>query len=142
MNSNDGATLVFLGIYLVALAIGVAIAIFVLYLLFSWQKRVPAAHRAIEPVMIWLLLIPCVNLVWNFFVFQRIPISFKRYFDSVGDTSVGDCGEKLGLYYSIAVICCMIPLLNFLAGPASLILLIMFLLKINELKKKIPVDAV
>lgn len=101
-------------------------------------KRVPAEHRKMEPGLVWLLMIPCFPIVWNFFVFQRIPDSLKSYFDSIGKTDVGDCGKQLGLFYAIAGACSIVPFLNYLAGPASLILLIIVLVKLMDLKKSLP----
>ena len=39
-----------------------------------------------EPAMVFLLLIPCFGLVWNFFLYPRLSRSFQKYFQSVGDT--------------------------------------------------------
>lgn len=117
--------------------IGVIINAVICYFVSSWLKKVPAQHRKMEPGLVWLLMIPCFPIIWNFFVFQRIPDSFKSYFDSVGRTDVGDCGKGLGLAYAICVACGLIPFLNYIAGPAALVLLIINLVKMNELKNKI-----
>jgi hypothetical protein len=109
----------------------------VCYFVSSWLKKVPAQHRKMEPGLVWLLMIPCFPIIWNFFVFQRIPDSFKSYFDSVGRTDVGDCGKGIGLGYAICAACSVIPFLNYVAGPATLVLLIINLVKMNELKNKI-----
>jgi hypothetical protein len=101
--------------------------------------QIPEKHRSMSPGQVWLLLIPCFNLVWVFFVFPGLSKSFKSYFDSVGDTSVGDCYAQVALWYSIATACCMVPCLNYIAGPASLVLLIIYLVKAYELKAKIKV---
>jgi hypothetical protein len=90
-----------------------------------------------EPGMVWLLMIPCFPLVWNFFVFQRIPESFASYFSAQGRTDVGDCGKQIGLWYAITAVGACIPLVGYIAGPASLVLLIISLVKLNELKNKI-----
>jgi hypothetical protein len=79
--------------------------------------------------MVWLLMIPCFSLVWNFFVFQQLADSYKAYFASIGRTDVGDCGKGIGLGYAICAIFC---------GPAALVLLIIYLVKVMDLKSQIP----
>ena len=96
-------------------------------------------NRVTEPChMVWLLLIPCFNFVWNFFVFLKLSDSFKSYFDSQGVTDVGDCNRTLALAYCIATVLCIVPCLNYIAGPTSLVLLIITLVKYNDLKNRIP----
>ena len=107
------------------------------YFISSSLGKVPAAHRKLEPGLVWLLMIPCFPIVWNFFVFLRVPESFKSHFDAQGRTDVGDCGRSIGLAYAICVACSFIPLVNYLTGPASLVLLIICLVKFNELKNKL-----
>ena len=132
---------VILVVFFVALLIGLAIAAAICVMLHIIQARVPEEHQKISPPAIWLMLIPLFGLVWNFFVFQRIPDSYKSYFDSVGDQSVGDCGKGVGLWYAICAACCIVPCLNYIAGPAALVLLIIFLVKLFTLRGKIPEPA-
>lgn len=125
------------GIVAIFAVIGLIINAVICYFISSWLGKVPAAHRKLEPGLVWLLMIPCFPVVWNFFVFLRVPESFKSYFDAQGRTDVGDCGRSIGLAYAICVACSFIPFVNYLTGPASLVLLIISLVKFNELKNKI-----
>ena len=118
-----------------------AVNIVLVFLLYTDFTRVPRGFRKLEPSLVWLLLIPCFNLVWNFFVFPRMSESFKAYFDSVGDASVGNCGRDLGLGYSICSAASMIPFVGCFTGIASLVLFIIYLIKANELKNRIPLTA-
>jgi hypothetical protein len=102
---------------------------------------VPQQFRRQEPGMVWLLLIPCVSIVWNFFVYPRVAQTLKAYFDSVGRTDVGDYGESIGLAYCICVVCAFIPYLGILTGLAAIVLLIIFLAKVNALKNSIRPDS-
>src|SRR5689334_14549782 len=70
---------------------GLIVTVVVCALLYNAQSAIPPEHRRIEPGMVWLLLIPLFGLIWNFFVFQRIPESYQSYFYSMGRTDVGDC---------------------------------------------------
>lgn len=122
----------------VTLIIGFAISILIAAMLYTIQKRVPAEHQKIDPLMVWLLLIPIFNLVWNFFVFQRIPQSYQSYFQAQGRTDVGDCGKMIGLWYAICAAVTIVPCLNYLAAPAALVLLIIFLVKLFGLRGQVP----
>ena len=88
--------------------------------------------------MVWLCMIPCLNLVWVWFAFPRLADSFKAYFDSVGDNSVGDCGKGLAFGFCGCWVGAVIPYIGGLILMAALIIVIIFLIKAVELKKKIP----
>jgi hypothetical protein len=112
----------------------IAVGIFIIYLLYTCFQRIPPQHRLMEPAMVWLMLIPLFNIVWQFFVFIRLSRSFQQYFASKGRTDVGDCGEALGLWGLI---------LNLIGCfPVGVVLLIIYLVKVTSLKKQIPVGAV
>lgn len=119
----------------------IAITIIILVYLYGVLKKIPQQFRKMEPGMVFLLLIPCFSTIWLFFVNIRISESFKAYFDSKNDTSVGDCGKQLGLWAAIlsaaGVVLSWIPLFGQLFPLASLVLLILFLVKINTLKGQI-----
>ena len=118
-----------------------AVNILVVFLLYTDFERIPRNFRKLDSGLVWLLLIPCFNLVWNFFVIPRLADSFKAYFDSIGDTSVGNCGRDLGFGYAIVTAASVIPFVGCLTGIVSLVLLILFLVKANELKNRIPRTA-
>jgi hypothetical protein len=132
--------------------LGLAFAIFVNYLLFDAFRRVPQAFRLMEPGLVWLLMVPCFSVIWNFWVFPKLADSMKAYFDSAGRPDVGDCGRQTGMIYcflSVApLVLCLpscIPIigglfscLSGLCSLASLVLLILYLVKVTGLKKQIP----
>ncbi len=70
-------------------------------------------------------------MAWNFFVYPRLSDSYKEYFDSVGRHDIGDCGRNLAFWYCV---CYIIPCVNII----SLVLLVIYLLKANDLKNQIP----
>jgi len=133
-----GMLIVFAIIAIVALVIGIVL----LYLLYSCFERIPQQHRQMESWQVFLLLIPCFNLVWNFFVFPKLARSYQSYFAEQGRTDVGDCGEQIGLWYAICTVASIIPFLNYIAGPAALVLFIIFLVKALTLKGQIPIQTV
>jgi len=121
-----------------ALVGGFAISVAICALLYVCYSRIPVQFRKQEPGLVWLLLIPCFNFVWNFFVYLQLADSYQAYFASVGRTDVGDCGKGIGLGYAICIACCIVPCLNLLAAPAALVLLIIYLVKAMDLKSQIP----
>jgi hypothetical protein len=125
----------------IGVIIGLAITIALILALASCFKRIPPQYRLMEPGMVWLLLIPCFNIVWIFFVYLRLPLSYQNYFRAHGRTDVGDCGYQLGLWYCISVVASVIPFVNYCAGPIALVLLIIYLVKVLGLKGQIPVGA-
>jgi hypothetical protein len=116
-----------------------ALSVIGVVLIYMDYQRIPASFRKLEPGLVFLLLIPCFSVVWNFFVFPRLADSFKACFDSIGDRSVGDCGRDLGIGYSICSAVSVVPLLGCLTAVVSLVLLILFLVKADGLKNRIPV---
>lgn len=127
-----------MAIVLIPILIGLAINILICFLIYSGQKRVPEEHRELEPVLVWLLLIPCFHFIWNFVVFPKVSRSMKSYFDSEEDYSVGDCGAQMGLFYAISVVATLIPYLNCIALLAGIVFLIIYVIKITELKSRLP----
>jgi len=126
---------------IVVLVIAIAILLVVCYLLYTCFKRIPQQYRLMEPGMVFLLLIPCVNLVWIFFVTSRLSRSFQAYFAAHPGANVGDCGQQIGLWWSICYALQIIPFVNYLAGPAALVLAIIYLVKVLGLKNQIPEGA-
>ena len=122
----------------VGLVVGAAIGVVISILLYQCFTRIPAEHQKMSPGMVFLLLIPLFSLIWNFFVYQRLPESYQSYFAAQGRTDVGDCGKQLGLWYAICAACSLVPCVNSFAGIAGLVLLIMFLVKAFELRRQIP----
>lgn len=125
----------FLAVWAVA---WLAVAAVICWLLYSALERVPAEHRKQTPGLVWLLLIPCFGAIWSFFVFPRISQSYKSYFASAGRTDTGDSGEAIAWALCVAWVACLVPLLNLLALPVTLVLLIIYLVKIMGLKGQIP----
>jgi hypothetical protein len=118
-----------------------SITIFIIYLLYTFLKALPPEYRLMDPTLVWLLLIPCFNLIWNFFVYPRIAKSYQNFFVAHGRTDVGDCGAGLGIAYAICAVLVSIPCVNYITGifcgPAMLILLIIYLVRLHGLKREI-----
>lgn len=132
---------IYIAIGIVALIVSLAITIVVAVLIAGCYARIPQQYREMEPGMVYLVLIPCFNLVWIFFVTLRLSTSFQKYFAAHARADVGDCGYQLGLWYSICMVAGIVPCVNYVAGPAALVLLILYLVKVMGLKNQIPAGA-
>tara|TARA_B100000809_G_scaffold84452_1_gene82912 strand:+ start:2407 stop:2919 length:513 start_codon:yes stop_codon:yes gene_type:complete len=130
-------------IVLLILAVYVAICLF----LSSCFKRIPEEHRKLKPGLVWLLTIPVLNIVGNFFVYPALAKSYVAAFESQGSNPHGNCGHTLALVYCILVavttVLPWIPCLNILGCfncllyPAALVIWIIFLIKAGGLKSQI-----
>ena len=133
-----------IGVISVAVIVGLAIGVLICLFLSNCLSAVPEEHRKQNTGMVWLLLIPCFNLVWNFFVYPKIAESFQSYFESTGRTDLGDCSRGLAMWYCILAVVSvplgMIPLIgliNCLLGPATLVVWIMVLVRFAGLKRQV-----
>ena len=141
-NPEDAIALIVM-LVLTAIIVVVAIAVwaFILYTYYSALNSIPAQFRTMEPWQVFLLLIPCFNIIWLFFVVQKIPESFRNYFHAIGDHSRGDCGAGIGLWYAILTIVSAIPLVNYISVFPTLILMVMFVVKMWQLKGVVQSSA-
>jgi hypothetical protein len=120
--------LVFLLLYLALIVFGMVLGISNLIINFLALDKLPPQFRQMEPWQVFLLLIPCFNVVWMFFVLTKVPASLQAYFYANGRKDVDDCGAQLGLWTAITLIVCPI---------VPLVTLPMYLFKINGLRKQI-----
>lgn len=129
---------------LIGLLVGIGIGAALCYFISSWLKEVPEEDRVMTPGQVWLLLIPFFNFYWNFRVYMYdVPQSFKNYFQRKGkerNEEVGDCGKTMGMWLCICTLSSLIPFVGSIVGMGTLVFLILWMLKIHELKNKIIAD--
>jgi hypothetical protein len=89
-----GVFCVFIG---VGLAVWLIIAIFFVLTLQKALSRVSPRNRLMEPGMVWLLLVPCVNIVWQFLVAIRVPDSLRNEFRDRRQDDGSDYGKGIAL---------------------------------------------
>ena len=104
-------------------------------------RSVPSQYRLQEPEKVWLLMIPLFNLYWNFKVFPALAESYQAYFYSRGVAQVEDCGEQLARWYCICSCLWVVPCLNGITAIASLVLIILFLVRAHELRNRISLGG-
>jgi hypothetical protein len=129
--------------------IAILIGIFIGFLLFlvpmvfyilTLQKalnRCAPENRAMQPAMVWLLLVPLLNLVWGFIVVINMAKSLGAEFQKRGIAEEPEPGKKLGMIMCVLFCCSIIPLLGMLASLGGLVCWIMYWLKIAGFSKKL-----
>lgn len=94
--------------------------------------------RTMEPGMVWLLLIPFFNLIWHFFVVLGLAKSlgneFKRRGIPIPEITPG---QNIGLAMCICACCSIVPLLGLLASLASLVLWVVYWVKIADYSRRL-----
>jgi len=114
-------------LFLCVIAVGIAYIAF----LYSVLNKCAPRSRTMQPGMVWLLLIPLFNVVWNFLVVNALADSLGKEFRLRG-VPVDDPkpGKSLGLAMAICSACGIIPIVNLLAIIPQFILWVMYWVKI------------
>lgn len=130
---------VFIGVMCVVLAIAIAVGICALLTFSKALSRCKPRNRTMEPGMVWLNLVPCLNIVWQFLTVIRVSESLKNEFYDRGWDDRGDFGKGVG----IAGLCLNIagslpiPIVQMVLGLASLVCLIMYWVKVAGYSKEL-----
>jgi hypothetical protein len=140
--ANDAAVKAGMAVgFLIGFAIIFAIflipAIFFNLTLQKALNRCAPENRAMQPGMVWLLLIPLFNLVWQFLVVINVAKSLGAEFQKRGMAEEPEPGKTLGLVMCILVCCGIIPYLGVLCSIGALICWIMYWVKIAGYSSKL-----
>jgi hypothetical protein len=122
-------------LFIVACFFLLPVVFYILALSRALNKCSPAS-RTIDPAMLWLLLVPFVNLVWNFFVVLGMAKSLSNEF-RLRNLPVSDPtpGQSIGIAMCICAACTIIPILGTVAWLACLVLWIVYWVKIAEFSR-------
>src|ERR1039458_10469303 len=94
-----------------------------------------------EPGMVWLLLVPFLNLIWNFFVVMGLASSLANEYARRGIPSPDPSpGQSIGIAMSVCNCCCIIPVLGVLAGLASVVLWVVYWAKVAEFSRMLDIQ--
>ena len=116
-------------------------------------RTVPAEHRKVSNLQIWLLVVFPLSLLWMFIVLPGISASWRSWSTSRGDTTAGQCGLRTGWWASILglvsnllglqpligggpALTLFLQVVSFVTGLVGFIFLIAFCVIINDLKLK------
>lgn len=120
------------GITMIVLLVCLAVTVFYILAIRGCLEKCQPQSRAMEPGMAWLLIIPFVNLIWNFFVAINVSKSLSNEFRARGiPTTEAEPGKTLGLALSVVGVACLIPGVSKFAGLAYVVLLGVYWVKIN-----------
>jgi hypothetical protein len=123
-------------LFLVVLLGGLALAIAYILTLSNAVKKCSPSARTMQPGMMWLLLIPLFNLIWNFLAVNAISDSLGNEFRLRGMQGIEpEPGKSIGMPMAICGACSLIPILGILASLAYLVLWIMYWVKVSSLSK-------
>ena len=139
MDSSTIVRVVAGSVFLVAVAVAIAFIVFLGRLL---SKCAPAS-RTMQPGMVWLSLIPVFGIIWSFLVVSALGKSLGNEFRlrSIASTEP-EPGKTLGMAMCVCQACGIIPFLNFLAAPATLVLWIMYWMKMAGYSRMLDQDAI
>jgi len=121
-------------------AMGVFLVPAILYLVFlsGVLKKCSPPSRTMQPGLVWLLLIPLFNLIWNFFVVLAIADSLANEFRLRNIASDDPTpGKSVGVALCVCYACMIVPIVNLLAMLPALILWIVYWVKIAEFSRRL-----
>jgi len=129
---------IFIVIMLIAIAIGLTVAIFFYLTLSRCLSRVQPHNRDMEPGQVWLNFIPCFGMVWIFITILRIASSLRKEFEDRGWRSDSESyGQNVGLGYAICALLGAIPYIGFIFSLASLVCFIMYWVQIANFSRQL-----
>jgi len=143
MRDDDAAIIVIVFVVLIILAIALAIQIFFLLNVSRCLALVRPRNRDMEPGLVWLNLIPCLNLIWSFMIVLKVASSLRKEYEYRRWPTEGEnFGSNVGLGWAICVILANIPYIGILFGIPGLICFIMYWVQIanyrNQLQSEPP----
>lgn len=120
----------------------VFLVVYVLFLL-CLQKALARCHpdnRAMNPGSVWLNLVPCLNVVWQFLTVIWVADSLDREFRDRRLRGDGDYGKGIGLASCVLNLLGNIPYIGLLFGLAGLVCFVVYWVKIAGLSRQLAED--
>lgn len=137
----------FLGVFLIALfiglAIGITIMVFYLLNLQNALKQCAPQNRTMEPNMVWMCFIPLFNYYWNFRIASDISNSLAAEYRARGlQLSEERPGYQVGMAYAILNCCGIlswvgVPVIPQLCGLAGFVCWIIYWVRIAKFKNEL-----
>jgi Na+/H+ antiporter NhaB len=117
-------------VVLIAVAIGITIQVFFLLTLSRAFNNCRPENRTMEPGLVWLNLVPCLNIVWIFVTVIRLAASLRAEFAMRGNRREDDYGQNIGIAYNVLAFAGAIPFIGPVFSIGSLVCFIMYWVKI------------
>jgi hypothetical protein len=119
----------------IGLVISVIISVFFLLNLQQLLKEVQLHNRLVPHNNVWLMFIPLFNLVYGLILYPQICESVKNEYSSRNIDAQSSFSKELAIALPILTVCSIIPFLGILSGFASIVIFIVFWVKMAEYKK-------
>lgn len=143
--SDEAAAAGMIGVFLVFILVVALLSLLpTIFYLVTLQKalsRCQTHNRAMDPGLVWLMLIPFFNIIWHFFVVINLSDSLEREFIERGLQSEPAPGRSLGLAVCILNVCSIIPYLGVLSGLAGFVCWIIYWVKIADFSSRLFCSA-
>ena len=127
----------FIGLFFVIFAILILPTIFFLLTLQRALSKCSPANRTMTPGLVWLQIIPFFGFIWQFFVVFAVANSLDNEFGARRIQEEPKPGQSIGLAMCITRVCTVIPFVGILAGIASIVLWIVYWVKIAGFSRKL-----
>jgi hypothetical protein len=127
----------FIGLFFVIFAILILPTVFFLLTLQRALSKCSPANRTMTPGLVWLQIIPFFGFIWQFFVVLAVANSLEHEFGARRIPEERKPGQTVGLAMCITRVCTIIPFVGIFAGIASVVLWIVYWVKIAGLSAKL-----
>lgn len=129
---------IIIGMMLAALLLLLIPTIFWLLTLQKALGRCRAENQAMAPAMVWLMLIPLFNIVWQFILVINVSKSLKNEFVSLNtEPDTAEPGKAVGLAMCILNVISTVPYLGTVLGIGGLVCWIIHWIKIAGYSSRI-----
>lgn len=98
-----------MALIIIAALISLLITGFFCYSITKILDHISYENRSIQPKMIWLLLIPGFNWIWNFVVATKLSLSIKKEMEARDFDISGKPTFMQGILYAIISVISVIP---------------------------------
>jgi hypothetical protein len=136
VNTVAGGTFIGL-LFLIWIAVLILPTVFFILTQQRALSKCSPANRTMSPGLAWLQIIPVFGFIWQFFVVSALANSLGNEFRARGIQEEERPGYGVGLAMCITRICVVIPILGFFSLVASLILWIVYWVKIAGFSAKL-----
>ena len=135
MNAFLGVS--FIGFFFIIFAILILPMVFFLLTQQRALSKCSPANRTMTPGLVWLQIIPFFGFIWQFFVVLALANSLESEFAARRIPEEPKPGQSIGLAMCITRVCTVIPFLGIFAAIASLVLWIVYWVKIAGFSRKL-----
>src|SRR3989339_335463 len=125
-------------IIIIFAAAGILVRVLFSWSVFKTAKRIPQEHHLFPAWFCWLMIIPIIGIVFDWMMLPfGVPWSAKKYFeDNEQAKQAANVLFGIGLAYAICISTVFIPILNFITGIGTIVLWIIYWVKIVNFRKE------